>query len=99
MAPQEDSTIMQVIKLEKIMQILKSAALLLSPLMVTLSGAAVAQSAEFPTKPITIVFTAGGPGSVDTEYRFHTEAMRTIPNMPTFTFEYRGGAGGLLALR
>ena len=67
-------------------------------------GAAYAQSGgnaagNFPTKPITIVFSAGGPGSVDTEFRLHTETLRQMPNMPTFTFEYRGGAGGILGIR
>ena len=81
------------------MQVRERIVMLTAAMAATLSGAALAQSGDFPTKPITIVLTAGGPGSVDTEFRFHTETMRKIPNTPTFTFDYKGGAGGLVALR
>jgi len=61
-----------------------------------LSGFAHAQSADnFPgDKPITIVFATDGPGSVDTEYRLHIEALRKIPGTPQFLIEYKGGGGG-----
>ncbi len=47
-------------------------------------------------KPITIVFATDGPGSVDTEYRLHIEALRHIPDTPTFLIEYKGGGGGTI---
>jgi tripartite-type tricarboxylate transporter receptor subunit TctC len=75
----------------------KSAGLIGAALAATLTtGAAFGQSADnFPgDKPITIVFATDGPGSVDTEYRLHIEALRQIPNTPQFIIEYKGGAGG-----
>lgn len=60
------------------------------------SGLTQAQGADsFPgDKPITIVFATEGPGSVDTEYRLHIEALRQIPGTPQFIIEYKGGGGG-----
>lgn len=58
-----------------------------------LPAGALAQ-ADFPSRPITIVFATDGPGSVDTEYRLHIEALRHHPNTPQFIIEYKGGGGG-----
>ena len=72
----------------------KQAALLGSLAMATgIAGTSHAQQ-DYPTKPIMIVFATDGPGSVDTEYRLHIEALRNIPNTPTFLIEYKGGGGG-----
>lgn len=51
----------------------------------------------YPTKPITLMLATDGPGSVDTEYRLHLDALRRIPNTPQFVVDYRGGAGGAIA--
>lgn len=58
-----------------------------------IAGTSHAQ-ADYPNKPIMIVFATEGPGSVDTEFRLHIEALRQIPNTPTFLIEYKGGGGG-----
>ncbi len=64
----------------------------------SLGGNALAQQSadNFGNKPISLVFATEGPGSVDTEYRLHIEAMRKIPNAPTLVIEYKGGGGGTI---
>lgn len=58
-----------------------------------IAGTSHAQQ-DYPSKPITIAFATDGPGSVDTEFRLHIEALRHIPNTPTFLIDYKGGGGG-----
>jgi len=72
----------------------KQAALLGAAFLATgIVGTAHAQQ-DYPNKPITIIFATDGPGSVDTEFRLHIEALRQMPNTPTFNIDYRGGGGG-----
>lgn len=73
-------------------------ALMLAAALAAPGNPALAQQPadSFPTKPVTLVFATEGPGSVDTEYRLHMDALRKVPGTPTFLIEYKGGGGGTI---
>ena len=73
----------------------KTVLLLISALIgATTAGTSLAQdAASYPNRPITIILATQGPGSIDTEYRLYTEAIRRQGG-PAYVLDYKGGGGG-----
>ena len=70
--------------------------LFMLPAALVCSSPSMAQTAVFPSRPVTIVLGVAPGGGTDFEMRFYTTKMSEYLGRP-FLLDYKSGAGGIVA--